>query len=365
MNLFVDSFGIYTVFNGTNGVACGQSLRNRWNVTNTGGQIFVQVNKGNRGNPGLQIGFGGGIGKTFPHRSTYIYGIRVDMSCDSGVGGGSEFVSFFNNNQQLITLKINTDGSVLVFGWGNSSFFDVCASSGPVVSAGVLTYIDFHANVTGLTVLTLNSEVYVNGTLVASGSVVLDRVASSLTSLKAEFNRIIMSSGVATNGQCYISDLYLNDDLGGINDTPIANPNIKIDAYPLPNADGSQLDWITDSGTIHYLRVNENPADGDSSYLHSTTNGAIDSWGWQDLVTLSDTINAVQLTLFGRTTDEGNLGVQGTIGNHGAEEQTQTFGLNNDYTYHHQSFDLDPNGNILWTPPNFNAKEFGTKLIAV
>lgn len=362
MNLFVDSMGIYTLYNGSNGTACVQSLRNRWNVTGTGGSIYAEANRGARGNPGLTLGFGGAIAKTFPHRSTYILGIRFAMTSLAGVGGGSSFIDFFNNNQPLCTLQILNDGSIKVY--GNGVIATVILTTGIVISPSTLTYLDLKATISGITAMTLAVEVFVNGVSLGTGSSLIGRDASTLTNRLATFNRIFLSSGVATNGQSYISDLYLNDNLGGINDVPIANPLLEIDPYPLPNADGSKLDWQPDTGSIHYNRVNENPPDGDSTYLKSSNIGDIDSWGWEDLVRLTDSINAVQLTYFARTTDEGNRSFQGTIGLNGADGQTQTFGLNNDYTHHHQSFDLNPAGNVPWTPPVFNADEFGIELIA-
>lgn len=362
MNLFADSLGVYTIFNGLNGTACQQSLLNRWNVIGSGGLVFCESNKGARGNPGLTIGFGGAIAKTFPHRITYNFGIRFAMSCVNGVGGG-DFISYMNDGQPLCTLQVKEDGSILVYGNGQPGTI-IFQSLTSVVSAGNLTYIDLHATISGLTALTVGVEVFINGISIGTGSILIGRSAATLTNKLATFNRVLLTSGVNSNGQVYLSDLYLNDDLGGINDTVIANPSIEIDPYPLPNKDGGILDWIPDSGTVHFSRVNENPADADSSYVKSSTIGAIDSWGWEDLTTLTDTISAVQLSIFAKTTDEGNRGFEGTIGPLGAEEQTQPFGLNNDYTYHHQSFDLDPNGDIPWTPANFNAKEFGIKLIS-
>lgn len=363
MNIYADSMGVYTLFNGVNSVVCGQSLRNRWNVTGQGGDIFCEANKGNRGNPALNISFGGLISQTFVHRSTYILGLRLNMSCLAGVGGAAEFITYSNDRQPLITLQVNADGSILVYVWNNSTKPTIL-SIGPVIAAAVNTYLEFKATVSGTTILTISCEVIVNSISLGTGTVVTDRDANSLTSLDATFNRITLNAGVANNGQTYISDLYLNDDTGGFNNDAFRNSSIKIDAYPLPNADGSQLDWTPDTGTVHFSRINENPADGDTSYIKTSAVGNIDSLGWQDLVTLTDTIPSVQLSLFARSTDEGPRAIQGTVGNHGAELQTDTYGLYYNYAYHHQSINLDPNGAIPWTPANFNAKEFGAKLVA-
>jgi hypothetical protein len=131
-----------------------------------------------------------------------------------------------------------------------------------------------------------------------------------------------------------------------------------------PNGDGGTLQWTPLGGGSQYNKINENPADGDTSYLSSSTPGNISVFDWQDIPTFTGTVKTVQLSYYARKDDEGTRTFRGNIGNTGSEEQTATYSLGGNYLYYHQAFDVDPATGLPWTQPNFNAKKFGIELVA-
>ncbi len=359
MTEFVDSFGIYALIAGLDTTASSKSLRNRWNSTGVANSIYCAPSVGPRGGPCLVMPQGAAIAKTFSHQATYITGLNVSTSSSLGIGG-NPLLQFSNNGLILCTLTINLDGSIVVFGNNNPGL--VLLTIPPVITSGVFAYVELSATLSGTTNMNLAVQVWVNGVSQGTGSSLLGRNMNTLTSNSATFNQLFLSSPAASSGICYAADFYLNNGTGPTN-TGVFGP-VQIDAYPLPNGDIS-VQWTPLGGTgTNFSEINENPADGDSSYVFSTTPGNVDSYAWQDVVTFTGTVKSVQLTYFARSTDEGTKTFQGNIGAGGLEQQTVTYGLPGNYRYFHQAFDLDPATGLPWTVAGFNAKQFGIKLVA-
>lgn len=362
MTEFVDSFGIYVLITGVDGGPSATSLRNRWNSTGIGSGCYVQANKGARGNPALVLPFGAALARTFTHQATYIQGMRLNISGTGVVGGGTSF-QFANNGLILLSLKIGADGSITVI--GNNTGATVVCSCPPIIVAATNCYLEISATLTSISSgadMNLAAQVWVNGVSQCSGNVNLGRAVNTLTSRTATFNQIFLLDGVGTNGQSYVSDYYLNNGSGTTN-TSVFGP-VEIDAFPFPNGDLS-IQWTPLGGIgTNFSEINENPADGDVSYVSSSTIGNKDSYAWQDIASFAGTVKSVQLSYFARANDEGIRVFQGNIGTGGTEEQTTNFGLGFSYQYFHQAFDLDPATGLAWTTIGFNAKPFGIKLVA-
>ena len=357
MTEFVDSFGIYNLIVGFDGSASIASLRNRWNGTGIGNACYCQSGIGPRGGPALNLPFGAALAKTFSHQATYIVGMSVNMS-----SFGEDLIQFTNCGQQLASLRVQSDGSILVY--GNNNLSTVLMTTSPVFIAGTYAYLEFKATVTGTTNMNVAVEVQINGVSQGTGSGAIGRDIASLISNSATFNQIFLLSANPSNGTTYIADFYLNNGSGSTNTGFFGI--CEVDPYPLPNGDDSSfMNWIPLGGSgPHYSEINENPADGDASYVSSQTIGDVDSYDWQDIPTFVGTVQSVQLTYFARTDAEGNRAFAGNVGAGGTEAQTNTYGLSSDYIYFHQTFDTDPSTGVAWTRTGFNAKEFGLILVS-
>lgn len=375
MTEYVDSMGIYVPITGVVAGPSQASLLTRFNGIGSGNhQLGIQATGGLRGNPVLYVPFGGTIYKTVSHQPTYTAGFNVNMASATGTGGGDLF-QFLNNNTIMCTLKVNTDGSIVVYAFNSQSSWTVLTTSA-LLAPNIDNYIEFQATCTvyATNKLRMFAEVWVNG--VSQGSNTIDTTVL-VTSLVTQtgifgtnpipmspsvFNRIGFLSGVVTNGQALFSDFYLNNALGSTNTGTFGI--VEVDAYPLPDGDGGILDWTPLGGSgAHFSEINTLPAPGDTSYVSSSTPGQRDSYTWQDIVSFSGTVKTVQLSYSARSNDEGLRTFQNTIGNTGTEEQGTEFGLPNDYIYFHQCFDTDPATGLPWTVANFNAKQFGIGLV--
>lgn len=360
MTEFVESFGIYDLLVGISGTVSQKSLRNRWNSTGVGGGIWVEAGKGKRGQPALVLGPGASLARTLSHQSLWIIGYNINVSSTAGVGGGKT-LDMMNNGQPLCSLYVNVDGSLKVQANGNGP---IIATSSPCLTAAVDAYLEISATLTTSgSDMNLAVECWVNGVSQCTGSGLIGRNVNTLTSQTPTFNQLFIQDGIGgSTGRCYISDMYLNNGSGATNLTKFGT--VEIDAYPLPNGDdGVQWTPLGGSGS-NFSEINENPADGNASYVLANTVGKKDSYTWQDIVSFTGTVKSVQISYFARVDQEGVRAFQGTIGAGGTEAQTASFGLSFNYLYYHQAFDLDPATGLAWTRTGFNAKDFGISLVS-
>ena len=364
MTEYVDSMEIYVTTSVSPG-ASQSSLLTRFN-SNGQGNLAMGIKASPGGDLALYLPFGASTFKTFSHQTKYTLGFRLNMSCIAGVGGGDHLVGFMSCHQILASLRVNADGSILVFGNGLSSTVICANAAAGLVSAATDCYVEFVCIATDTgTDINVASEVWIDDVMVASGNADIGRNKNTLVSQRADFNCIEFNSGVATNGQAYFWDVYLTNGSGATN-TGRLGSNVSpfgIIARPiLPDADSATIQYTPLSGSVHFSEINELPADGDTSYNGATASGKIDSLGWQPIPTFNGTVKSVQISLCQRSTEEGTAVTKANIGAAGAEEKSSAFGLCSSYFYQHQAFDLDPATAAPWTQPNFNAKLFGYEL---
>lgn len=370
---YADSFGIYTLAVAGSPTSFGpsqQSLRTRWNAIGTGStQTGVLANQGNRGNPALYLPFGSQIAKTLTLQATFTVGFRLNMGCTAGVGndGAISLIDLGNiaagGAPPLASLRVNADGSILVYGNGSPS--TVILTTAAAVVANTDCYLEFSATISGTTNMLVAAEVRVNGVTVGVGSATIGLAASALAPGVASFKWVFLNSGVATPGQAYISDFYITNGVGPTNTGFLAgvlSPWEEI-GFLLPSGDGTTLDWTPLSGSVHYTEINEIPQDGDASYVSAGTPGSVDTYHWQPIPSFDGTICAVQLSLCASSDQEGLRTFQGNVGPAGSQHQTEEFGLCSGNYYRTAVFEVDPTTGLPFTQAAFNSRLFGIGLV--
>lgn len=372
MNEFCDSFGIYAlaVIGTPASFAPSQaSLMTYWNAVGTGNpQTSVLGNKGNRGNPALYLPFGGSISRTVSHQATYTAIFRLNMGCAAGVGNNGavsliDFSSMTTLPTPLASLLVKADGSILVFGNNNTGV--PIFTTAVVITANTDAVVEFKATISGTTNMNVAAEVRVNGVSVGSGNANIGRNVNTLATGVANFNSVVLNSGVATVGQAYISDFCLNNGAGATNTGFLAGviaPYFQV-GFLLPMADGTTLAWTPKSGSVHYTEINEIPQDGGASYVFDGTPGDVDTYHWQPIASFDGTICTVQLRFCAASDQEGLRTFQGNIGPGGGQQQTPEFGLCSGNFYRSASFDLDPTTGLPFTQAAFNGRQFGIGLV--
>jgi hypothetical protein len=372
MTEFCDSFGIYHSWPlgiGGDGGVSQRSILTRWNWAGFGAQIVPAASP--RGTNALWIPWNGAVAKTHSHHSTFTQGFRLKMAQIGGVGGGSigeGLAIFLNCDLTLLSLAVNLDGSLYVYGNGSPSTVICTTGSTSVISPDTWCYLEWTATLAdavGGTDMLATVSVWINNKLVCTGSHLMGRPSWQLRSGTPTFNRVFLLSGVNTDGQAYFADYYLTNGDGPTNMGRLGGSRspygVLVEPF-FPASDGSSLDWIPSTGTDHYAMVNEVIADMDTSYNSSSTLDAVDSYVWQQLPTFIGTIKSAQLSFIARSTEEGTRVIKANIGVGGLEIQGSPFALCSTYFYQHHAFDVDPATTLPWLQPAFNSKNFGVTL---
>ena len=228
-----------------------------------------------------------------------------------------DLFQLLNNGTIMCTLKVNVDGSIVVYAFNSQGSWTILTTSA-LLNPNTDNYVELQAicTVYAGNKLRMFAQVWVNG--VDQGSNTIDTtvlVTSLITQTgifgtnpipmsPAVFNRFGFLSGVVTPGAALVSDFYINNSLGATNTGPFGI--VEIDAYPLPDGDTATLQWTPLGGTgAHFSEINELPAAGDFSYVETGTPSNRDSYTWQDIVTFVGTVKTVQLSYSARSTDEG------------------------------------------------------------
>jgi len=156
----------------------------------------------------------------------------------------------------------------------------------------------------------------------------------------------------------YIDDLVTLDTTGSYNNTYIGDVAIKC---KFPNANGTTQQWTRNTGANNYAAVNENPPDGDTTYVSDATVGEIDRNLYP--ATTGTLVKAVIARPFARKDDGVARSIRAvtksgaTLGDNGAD-----FALSTSYAYYHGLFETDPNTSAAWLIAAVNAAEFGVKV---
>lgn len=130
-----------------------------------------------------------------------------------------------------------------------------------------------------------------------------------------------------------------------------------------PTGAGTNTNWVPDSGS-NYARVNEVPADDDTSYIEASASGTRDSYTFGSFIPVQDldpigTIVKVRA----KNTDAGSINAQGLAysgGNYGLGDSKL---VTSAYTTNMYPIFRDPSTSAAWTNSGINAAEFGVGIV--
>lgn len=190
-------------------------------------------------------------------------------------------------------------------------------------------------------------EVRVNGETVLSGSA--DTRAGSAD--YANRVRLFGRDEAATAGNQY-DDWWVGTDFLG--DKKVVTT--------FPVADGDSSDFTPSTPGDNFAMVDENPSDGDSTYVESSTPGATDLYT-HGSVGAGVSIAAVQVNVVAKKTDVTNFDMHlavksGVTTDDGAAVTVAA----TDYAGYSRILETDPDTGVAWTPSGLSAAQFGPKI---
>ncbi len=278
----------------------------------------------------------------FTNHSTWIIGGAWKWN---SFGSFSEVIHFKFGDDIELKLRLNTAGQLLL------ETNTVLATASFSLKTNSWYYIEIKATIDN----TGSYEVRVGGQTVLSGS------ADTSTFGNEEANNFEFWQAQGGGGS--MDDIYICDGSGTDNNDFLGDIQV---AGLLPNGVGAFTDFGVTGAASNYLAVDEQAPDGDTSYVSTSTAGDKDTYLFSDLSTsLSiSTVYGVQVNSKVRKDDVGSR----TIRNIARQGTSETVGptefMSNDYVYHSNVVEKDPNTTSDWTEAGVNSAQFGVELIS-
>lgn len=237
----------------------------------------------------------------------------------------------------------------------NTQFLRIVAADGATIVA------------TGTTTLNINTWYYIEVKCFENGgagsvTVQLDGVAE-IAATAGNFGAVALDAIqlFASTSQKDYDDMYVVDTGGGAPRNDFLG-DVTVETIR-PNADGAHSDWTPNAGTVHFDRVDETLADGDTTYNSSSVVSDRDSYGYGSLAVLTGTIYGVQTNLYARKDDASvrQLAAVARVG--GTDFDGSTVTLSTSYIDFPEIRATNPAGGE-WDITSVNAAEFGVVVIA-
>lgn len=255
------------------------------------------------------------------------------------------FLTMYDDTTQGMKLKTTGEGEIVVL-LGEA----VLATSAAVLVTDTWYYIEFKVKChdsAGTYELRLNE----NNILSAAG---VDTKAGT-----HDYHDNVRFYAASTLG-LFFDDMYVCDSTGTANNNFLGN--CRVDAI-LPDGDDTATFDTASGGSDHYLDVDENPADDDTSYVEDATTGHKDLYDYAAISDSLGTVKGLEIKTVCRITDGTQYDLITPIksGVEETDDSAQTL-TSTSYKTKTRISETDPNTGAAWTKTNINAAKFGVKV---
>lgn len=268
-------------------------------------------------------------------------GLGVYFDALPGVNKTHGFALRNNLNQDIIMFTVESDGSIGAYA---GSAHTAIAASDPIIAANSWQHIE--VRVVADTVVG-ECEVRVNE------RVVLALTGLNLGALGATQIVYGMPGGkVGADLDWQIDDLVVWNDDGLYNNDFIGPVRVEL---LMPTADTAETDWVRNTGSSDFSAINNNPPDGDTTYLTGTNVSDISEFEFADSPVETFNIRAIYVPTMGKLVAAGTGNVQTSLVS-GADVSLgpdQTFTTS--YSYWGGVHETDPATDLPWTKAGIDA----------
>jgi len=332
---------------GTTGSTLETALQQKYDEANTtagGDDGEIVAGRGS----GLGIEWGGGayhhsIRVDLDSQATWIIGFAVKLP--SSYSNGGNWLQIIDSAGPTNQIVLDREGATLRLK-RNTTVLDTYG-----LSTNQWVYVEVKVtihNTTGSYVVRFN------GTAVMSGSSV-DTQASS----NASADRLIFY------GDQYAlttwDDIYVCDSTGSTNNDFLGD--MKVTGI-VPNGDVTgEKDFTCSTGTDHYALVDEEPPDGDTTYVESGTSGDRDLYDYENIDTGITGIKGIQINTIARVTDaQSKTLITSCKSNTTVDEDAGVSIGSTSFVGQGRIMEQDPDTSSAWTAAGINAAQFGVKV---
>lgn len=299
---------------------------------------------------GFNAGFAAGstISKNVSATATKVVGVRYRIA-DTNPETPREIVRLRNGATVHLSLRVDPTTFLVQVLRGDGTVLGTSAN--PIDSArGTWHYLELKGTIDdaagavevrdfGVPIITLSGVDTRNG-----GSAVVDNVGLGGFSRQDRFD-----------------DFYI--DTSTFRCTTTHTPTIFDLA---PTGAGSSTDWVaTGAGGVNWDAVNDDTSvDSDTSYVASSTVGALDLYALTDLPAGAGSIVGVMQWAVARKDDASARILQLAMKSGATESDGSNISLANSYAAYWRALETDPNTGAAWAASAVNALELGEKVAA-
>lgn len=262
----------------------------------------------------------------------------------------TRLISWYDSSSEQFTLRMTSAGELAVYR-GTT----LIATSSGAVGIGVNSWCFIEVK---LTIGNAGAyEVRLNGVNVLSdGSEDTQQTANAYAQTIRFWGTFDSSAG----NQIAYDDIYIADQTAGEVDDFIGSHKV-VTIYP--DGDGAATDLTPTGGGSHYTQVDENPHDGDSTYVQSAVDQDEDLYDFQDVV-LSD-IKGIQINAVCRETDATPFSLRLLCQSDMTLDTGSDISIGSTtYVTRHRILEADPDTTAAWTDTGISAAQFGIRVIA-
>lgn len=255
-------------------------------------------------------------------------------------------------NANQLTLFVTSTGTLRLARGGINSTDNIAETASPVFISGAYQFVEMYARIDNAGSPGGAAEIRVDGVpvIVVTG---VDTQATAIASV-AQVNvaRARTSGGVEMN----VMDLYALDTSGPVNNDFLGDTQwIPI----FPNDDTAASDWVRNTGSSDFSAINNNPQDGDTTYLDANNVNDVSEFGMANLPGgIGEVVGIVSRAVM-RKTSPGDGSAQVSLVSALASPETEVSGtdrpLTEVYVSYSDIFETDPETGARWLPAAVDA----------
>jgi len=302
--------------------------------------------------------FGGRCLKTQGRTHRTLSTAKSSLSLGFAFWSNVDFTGFSGVQRQIVSFR-NTAGGTTQCSLciSTTNKFNFCYSSG---ESSTPTILDITSTAT-----------FVNGVWTYIGIELVRDSSSGSFNVYQDGVKILGKTGVNTGGsdiggiglECnsgggyaLFDDVYCVDGSTWLGECRVSTAR--------PAVDTAQKDWVPNSGSTNYSRVNEATVDGDTSYVSAS---AVDAKDLYEISTLGYTPNdifGIQNVIVARKDDAATRTIAPVTLSGSTETVGTSKAMSTSYTTALQLLDQNPDTSAPWTPSDVADLQVGMKVTA-
>jgi hypothetical protein len=185
--------------------------------------------------------------------------------------------------------------------------------------------------------------------------------ASSIDTQASSFAQIDLAKWIMPSSSLdhmWFDDIYILDNSGSNNNDFLGK--CRVDGI-LPDAAGDQTDFTPSAGA-NYAAMDENPDDGDTTYVESDTATDQDLYNYASMPASIGGVRGVQINTLARLTDAESFDLKTLVKSGTTTDADSGQPATNDYRVLRRIVEEDPDTSALWTESGINAAQFGLEV---